>query len=106
MGLLTLALGVIKPTENNRVTENKPRIGCEHHIGPALGRSCQLNRGPRVNNAVKALPLCLCPLEGRTMDIPFHPGVDDIINGVVLRRTHQNLGSGHRKRTHEGHCLE
>ncbi len=94
--LFDLALSVAEMGGHRDVAKDQRSVGGEHQVGHARLRPHKLNIGPCL---FQQSPQVL-PLGNRQAMIgppqPVHPGVDLILDAVVVRRTHQDAGgTGH-----------
>src|SRR5262249_55821940 len=86
--LLALPFRMKKTAQNEFSANGKPGISREDHVRQTTMRGDFFNLGVLFQKPVECLPLLSSCLPRRLMDIPLHPGINDIINVVLVWRTH------------------
>jgi hypothetical protein len=66
----------------------------EDHVRAAGFGMEQTHIGDAAEDVVHALPLGEGEIAGGAVDVPCHPGIEDIVNAVPLWRTHEEGGTG------------
>jgi hypothetical protein len=87
--LFSLAFAMMKAAERDDAVADEAGVGGEDHVGGSgLGFDeadlCDLAEG-----AVELLPLHGSALARGAMDVAGHPGIDDVVDLVVLWRAHE-----------------
>src|SRR5258708_7292030 len=89
MGFLALALGMIETAQGYLAVEDEAGVGGEDHVGRARLRLHQEHVGNLRKRAMQNLPLFCCALARGPVHVPGHPRIDDVVDVVERRRTHE-----------------
>ncbi len=89
MDLFRLSLGVSKAGDCGYSMLHKRSMRDEGHIRAAAFRMENTDIGMRPKRVKKLPPLGKCAIPQWAMKIASHPGIDDVIDVIPLRRTHQ-----------------
>src|SRR5262249_11914580 len=83
---------VAKAGAEKAIVEDQAGIGSENQIGQTLLRRHQLDLDAEADERImQAMPLLLGRL-GRAAAGAAHPGIDLVLDAVVIRRAHQDAG--------------
>ena len=97
MRLLALPLRMQKTGSAPLLSENQPALAVKTISGnPAAPRSASLDALPSTAAASRAT--LRRRLVGDPRDVPFHPGIDDILHAEKIRRAHQERNPCAHKR--------
>ena len=91
--LFGLAFGVEEAAEGYDAVAFEAGVGGENHVrGARLGLD-ELDVGYFSNGFVESMPLLRGALAGGGVDVACHPWIDDVVDVVKTRRTHQVCGA-------------
>ena len=89
MRLFALALAMQEAADNGVMSTNQTGVGGEDHIGRTRVGRDDVDGGMTGKDCMEALPLFGGQGGAGTVDVSFHPRVDDVIDLVELGWTHQ-----------------
>ncbi len=94
VGLFGLTLGVEEAGEDDDSVAFEAGVGGEDHVGRAGLRFDEDDFGDLAEGMVELMPLGGGALAGDGVDVVGHPGVDDVVDVIELRRAHEEGGAG------------
>ncbi len=94
VGGLGAALLRIEAGDGGDAMLDEGAVAEEDHVGASGFGMQEANVGDAAQDVVHALPLSEGEIPRGTMDVSGHPGIEDIIDAIPFRRTHQEGGSG------------
>ena len=97
-GGLAAALAVAEAGERGDAVMHESSVANEGHVGAAFFRVQHVDVGHGAEGVVEGLPLGEGGVARGAVEIAGHPGIDDVIYAVPLRRTHQEGGASKVRR--------
>lgn len=88
------ALRMVEAGERGHPVLYQGAVAEEDHVGTARFGMQQANVGDTTQDVMKTLPLREGKIARGSMDVAGHPRIDDVVDAVPLRRTHQVCGAG------------
>ena len=84
-----LAFARQKAAQDKLLPQHQTRVGGEHHVRQSGQRRDALHFRVFFEQTAQRSPLAGSGLAGGFVDVPLHPGIDDVIHFVVVGRAHQ-----------------
>jgi hypothetical protein len=95
------ALGRAKAGDGGDAMMNQGAVAQEDHVGAAGLRVKEAHIGDAAEDVVHALPLGEGEITRTSVNVSGHPGIEDVVDSIPLRRTHEEGGAGEL-----GRCCE
>ncbi len=93
-GCLGAALGRIEAGDGSDAVMDERSVADEDHVGTAGLGVQEAHVGDAAEDVVHALPLGEGEVSGGAVNVAGHPGIEDVVDVVPLRRTHEEGGAG------------
>lgn len=100
-GSFGAALGGIEAGDGGDAVMNEGSVADEDHVGAAGLRMKKAHVCHAAEDIMHTLPLGEGEISGGAVDVSGHPGIEDVVDAVPLRWTHEKCGAGEVRRWSE-----